>query len=479
MDKADSYYANKLLKHVIRVWYERTGQLKTINLIVEDKFKLKQRERQMKALEMLRQNAAECRLEKRNEQLAATFYLKHLLMKIIDEWHLYTQNKALKRFNQAQMLDKFELIKKKLLIKSFFSKWNHRAKIVMSESTKLVIAINFDKKKHLAKGFSAWKAYLKQSLHEKLLNNQADYFLSMRLKTEFYYKWCQAFENETKLKFKNQQALLFWSINIQRTCFGAWLEWRAVKNEKKQRYKWALEQRQVDIMRVCARNFIEYSMDSRSRRHNATRLLKEKKLLDTLDLQAKYFKIWLKNCEFVAAKQTAKVKVDSQKPVFIVETHSLEQTELITGLKMVNSKARPAPRKPSFLIDSIDFNNKCQHNNEVIVNASSSKLIQESKAILLPPSAFTSLPQKSASLNFLNPIQVASNIVTEEVQTVLDIKTTSHLNATNLVSPQGSCSSIDTVNLQVKKKQPHVNENELIDFKKRLENLSIKSEKLK
>ena len=100
------------------------------------------------------------------------------------------------------------------------------------------------------------------------------------------------------MREKNQKALIYWSITIQRDFFFAWLEWIRFKKQKKARYQAALEQRQLDILKICGRNFLNYSMDSRVRRMVGLRHLKEKNLIDTSDLQMKYFRIWYNKCKF-------------------------------------------------------------------------------------------------------------------------------------------------------------------------------------
>lgn len=184
-------------------------------------------------LNKLRQNAIENKRNKHNEELAQSFHLKHLMKGIILEWNAYSTNKALKRYEQLQQIESFNSIRNKLIIRDIYAKWLQKTKINTSTEAKLNESIDFYKRKIKIKAFSVWCEFTKECRYNRLLDNQAKYFLEMRLKTEFYYKWLNAYGREVELRDKNQNALMFWSINIQRKCLQSWITWIKIKREKK------------------------------------------------------------------------------------------------------------------------------------------------------------------------------------------------------------------------------------------------------
>ncbi len=255
----------------------------------------------------------------------------------------------------------------------------------------------------------------------------------------------------------------------------------------KERYKAALDKRQLEILRICGRNFIEYSTDSRIRRLDAVRNLKEKNFLEHMDLQAKYFNIWLQKCDFFKNKKI----LPSKYVLPVVSEHlkrplqeadsssSLEKRELTTGvIGELVSRPRPAPRKPSFL-DSVDLTTSSSAGDhpkslevnyaisedekagssmpiEIEIQCSQSPKVRPQGVCLLPPSAFSSVTTIECQMQ---SIQTTTSITYEEIVSEATIR--------KFVSPEKAAR---------KKIQ---NEQELVEFKKKLESLGIKTEKLK
>lgn len=501
---ADEYYQNRQLKSVFKTWKLRANEFKEINFHVECKYQQKKREKSLEILNRLKQNAMDNKRERHCENLAETFYLKHLMLKIITEWKIYSSQRVLKRQTEAEQIAKFMTIKNSMVLSSYYGKWKERVEALIADDVKHRAAVEFNERKNKEKSLRIWQTFVRSCAKKTLLNQQAKYFLEARLKTEFYYKWCNAYAKELSMRDKNQEALIFWSVSIQRKCLQAWMKWVLQKRDKKDRYKAALDRRQHDILKVCGRNFIQYSTDSKLRRLEANKLLKENNLLEKIQLQSKYFNIWLEKCSFFKnKKRTLLIQLPAshqQQQQQIVESSTLEHKEMITGvLSDLCPKPRPAPRKPSFLIDSIDINTnptttrvQSPFNTNIefteIINPIRSVDLNEpievvnppapakkSPTVLMPPSAFTSV-----------------TIVTgdESQKSAINVVETSpispRLNKLPLASGSTVLMASNCTNISLKKKanerrrQEQVQKDlELIEFKKMLENLAIKSENLK
>lgn len=230
---ADKFYKTKILQKNLSIWQHRTKQFKHINLQVECKFQLKQREKIHAVLHQLQQHVVDRKHEMFNENLATTFYLKQLMHRIVTNWVSYTRNKALKRYEEANQIETFRTLRNKLIIKSVYLKWRKCAKSAIDCSIKFQMAVRFWECKRKEALLVAWRSFAKESVRRKMMDRQAGYFLEMRLKMEFYFQWCNAFKREVGLRDKNQDALMFWSVNIQRKCLLGWIRWHRIKKEKK------------------------------------------------------------------------------------------------------------------------------------------------------------------------------------------------------------------------------------------------------
>jgi hypothetical protein len=233
LDNADMYYQKKILGKILAAWKSQTNEFRETNFQVECRFQQKQRERRLDFLKRIQRHASESRLDRHYEDLAATFHLKHLMLRVIAEWSTYASGKAAKRQSQTEQIEAFRIIKKKLVIRSFFLKWTKRTDELLHEARSLRLAVEFSCCKQRLRFFACWRDYVKNCRQRKVLENKARCFLEMRLKTDFYYRWCSAFEREASLKEKNQSALIFWSISIQEKCLGAWIKWNQFKRQKK------------------------------------------------------------------------------------------------------------------------------------------------------------------------------------------------------------------------------------------------------
>ncbi len=214
-----------MLRKILAVWKTRTSEFKEINFQVECKFQKKQREKSLEILNRMQLHASESRQDKHYEDLAATFYLKNLMLRIISEWKSYSSRKITKRTNQTEQIEAFKSLKKKLVIRSFYSKWTRRTDEALKDAKRSKLAVEFSHRNQRKKVLHAWKIFIKNCRYRRLLDNQANLFLELRLKTEFYYRWCNVYERELSLKDKNRRALIFWSLTVQQKYLAAWIKW--------------------------------------------------------------------------------------------------------------------------------------------------------------------------------------------------------------------------------------------------------------
>ncbi len=531
------------MKKVFAAWKDETKSFKMLNRLVDEMYKLKEAERAGEMFRTWRDHVHESQVEKRNEQLAMTFYLKQLMKKILSEWNLFATMKVLRRLEGTKKLEEFATIRSKLISKEFFTVWSKKTNEQLEFKAKAKRADGYFIKKLNRKTILVWRDHVRFAKHKKMLARKADSFLEIRIKTEFYFKWCIKYQMEYELQEKNERALLLWSINIQKTCFKAWFGLHQVKRQKKLRYRKALEARQVDILKDCARSFLKYSTDARQRRVLSNFNLKQNVFFDSAHLEAKYFYLWTSKCRFKHRNNQTEVTTASHIPTTSnrrtvrVET-SLERREKITGCPMIiqnsdntefPSRFRPAPRKPNFLIDSIDVKTTKQQSQFLKVEFSEQQMhkkevvhqkieFKNNPTILLPPSAFslpppnnlfntrieggsnllisasdTTLTKNKSAVGFhvvgdFASIQVethqygfSSNSILNEPKSGNVVNASKFASVSNLQQPLESSRS-ENSKLRQNDSASNVaikSDIELVEIKKRLETLSIKSNKLK
>lgn len=475
----DKHYERTVARKILIAWFAQTKQFKLINRQVEEKYRIKRHEKLLEMLQAWHELAQTSQREKANEQLAQTFHLKHLMLKIVNEWRSYSQYRRSKKAHDQQMIDECDAVQAKLIAADIFTKWKSRLEKLTTERTKELIAQKYCEKKLLDQVYSTWRAFVKQARRERLQETQADLFAQIRVKTEVFFRWKMKFEHEMNMREKNMKALMFWCINIQSSYFNAWFAWYKYKRDKKKRYKQAIEQRHFEIYKECSRKFLTYAADSKVRRLNVTRLLKEKYVIQSSELEYKYFHIWLNKTKIRLNKLNPgglDSNLNSKSTALVRFDFSQEKREKITKvisnpeLKIENQtvRSRPAPRKPNFLLESLDAS---KINNPIIVrppnveNTTTTTIIQPFQpiepTILLPPTAFT-LKSPGSAVKWDDDLPESRN---SKLATV---------SATSLT---------DNSESNVNPRRSHVNkiaqDLELIEIKKRLENFVIQSEKLK
>lgn len=543
-------YQIKVKRTIFSAWLKQTHKFKLINSYVNQQFEMKQREKCAGLLNDWRMQVVYKKKEKSNEKLAMTFYLKHLMSRIVHEWRAYTSAQAVKHQFDRSRIEEFGKIQRNLLTRQIFEVWMQKTASLIEIERKIQLAVTIEHRNLKVKAFIAWRLYVRKCRHQHLLERQAQWFLEMQIKRQVYNVWFSKHQETQRLEDKNTRALLFWSINIQKTCFSAWFQRHRSKKAKEQRYKHAMQMRHCDIMKNCARHFIIYSMDSKQRRLKANAYLKEKIWTNESELELKYFYIWLGKCKTKKIKRfiskldqqdTQEPLATNRKPVSVQP--SLEKREALMDINYskefieTKTRARPAPRKPSYITESIDFghrpanvepklNDKRQKETAPVIPSIQVQpepprmsSMASTSSVLLPPTAFmttldsSSRPSPSprqstqpftskheelrltfASLSARSEASSVATIAPVEFQTELNYvridstrqgllmplspKTQSNLKQ---ISPSG----FSTVSSQPASTAPNTarknreSSRDLVELKKRLETLNINSDKLK
>ena len=253
---------------------------------------------------------------------------------------------------------------------------------------------------------------------------------------------------------------------------------------------------------MCAANFLQYSMDCKARRLTALNSHNQKIVNDTFQLQSKYFYIWINKCKI---NRKLQIQINSNESLNpdrssnqIIESSSLEKKEIssnVLNIVEISNKNRPAPRKPSFLNDSVDktltINEPAivysfKHLNNHTAKINSMHIEENSSKILLPPTAFVSSKNTSYEIAFNstnstnNGKSAVSNTLPFYSSAMKNSKfeTVKFIDENKQLTIKSTSSSSIQKEKEFKIQRPKVN-SELIELKNRLEEFSEKCEKLK
>lgn len=286
--------------------------------------------------------------------------------------------------------------------------------------------------------------------------------------------------------------------------------------EKSNRYHRVLEDRQADILRECAGRFLIYTRASKQIRRNSMRAVRQ---TYELHLEEKYFRLWRSKCKSFKTAFTTTVASQQQKldlprenktpasktnlaasfefssskkqpspsPVRKKEAtnsdYSREKrqnfTNEILNPDLVRPAERPAPRKPTHLLQSIDVKKEEPKQLKRVLNEINNfPTATTTTKLLLPPSAF-GLPSSPSSSAFnynsnIKPVGDSNGdfmIATGRVESnpMRPIGFSPLLEAAPDATYETEQTTADQLEAEL----------ELVDLKKRLENFSMKSEKLK
>jgi hypothetical protein len=381
--EANLYYEKKLKLKLFKSWRTQTVNFKRTNQIVEELFKYQSNMNQLRLFHHWQRTIKFDKLQRQNDLFAQTLYFKQLMSKVIRKWHTFTKEQTKQRHTDTLKIEHFNSINRKLQLNHYYQIWKTRSNIKMSDKYKKLIATNYSNNTVIVKLFHAWKLFAAESKKLKMMNLKANWLHTMSLKAAFFYKWTKKYNSEVELKEKNERALLFWSMEVQKKCFKSWHQRSQHRHQKKIDYEKILAERQLDIMSECARRFLQYSMDARQRR----RQIKCKCYKSPRELEEKYFQIWFNKSSKLKTKKivTKPTVLHSQVKTSVTRQKEEEITKVNLSQLQINSnqKERPTPRRPAFLFESLELTKNTDKKQKETV---------EEKPILLPPSAFTSIP---------------------------------------------------------------------------------------
>ena len=478
-NKAETFYNQKTIRILFDNWrvYSQDFHLKSLkaNSCFDDKMK----DLKLRYFNEWREFTQESKDENYKERVAVTFHLKILLSTVFRSWNTYTTNRGLKHFNDKNKIEEFQKkIQIKLIFKIYYEKWKFKKDQKILENYSVELSVNHYNKKIEKNVLNHWIVFTKLAKKKKLLEKQADWFNKMRLNCFAFQVWQQKYALIAQENEKNNKSIIHWAWQLEKKCFVNWLMYVNNRKMKKNRYSEAMNDRRNEILKNIVKSFIIYSNDSRDRRFKQLVNQKQQKLTIDNQLELKYYHRWRENFK---RKRQAKSKLNSlfnkvdefERRIPDKQTPILSFTDL-PSMRILN---RPQPRKPAFLLDSIiqdqavniETNSK---SNESVLNISSTVPTIEvlntiatasenkvTKPVLLPPSAFTTVLPETKILIFENQSRCTSATTTFDTEMHQEM-TLLKLNDQNLI----------------KKSEENYN---LMRLKERLENLSMKKEKLK
>lgn len=202
---------------------------KQTNLQVSRLFEMRQRERCGELFSTWRTTVIESRAQKESHRIATTFFYKNLLTKTLSTWRDYVTYKKHKRQQDEEKCCAFRKTQARLVWAVYFQKWQIKLNELLEDERKNELACGFREKNLKMTMYTSWRAHIRACQLKILQQKQANAFLEMRLKAQFFIRWREQQQEALMMKDQNASALLLWSTNVLKKCLSAWIDWYRAK----------------------------------------------------------------------------------------------------------------------------------------------------------------------------------------------------------------------------------------------------------
>ncbi|XP_070539749.1 protein SFI1 homolog [Ptychodera flava] len=362
---ADTHYAQKLFKKVITTWKLYTRQSVRTKRIVEEKVMAHNQQLSRWALWQWYEHVKELVEDKALENKATNHWQISIKIKVLKNWHEYTIKHIYRKHCKEQEVMEARQCLDKAKMKRFFRQWIENHKKSVKDKEQLQRAVEHWKRRQYEKTFMAWIKYKQISIRKQLLAKQSMWLHNTRLLTSHFLQWRTHFQNAEEENTKTAIALWQWSLVVQRKALLSWNEYTKEKKRKSQRIAEALDQRRQRLLRCGVSQWLRVATDLSSSRASYAAQQQAKTAYGTMQVVyrcAKHWKEWTQRRKQQQVRGHPKTKivpiVISASPVRPPERHSMlhqdfQVVDKIMGGVNATQRARPKPRRPDFLVDSL------------------------------------------------------------------------------------------------------------------------------
>ncbi|XP_077991985.1 protein SFI1 homolog, partial [Glandiceps talaboti] len=369
--KADSHYCQKIAQKVLVTWKAFTRNSLRIKQCVEVKAETHNQQLLRWVLWTWYNNVKTYIEDKACENKAVNHWQLVTQKKVLKSWHdLTVIHISTKYCKQQQVLEaRIQLDKAK--VGRFFYKWVECHRESVREKEQMEKARLHWRRKLCDKTIKEWKEHRQLSIRKQLLQKQCMWLHNTRILASYFIQWRQQFHITQEENTKTAMSLWQWSFVLQRKCLLGWFEHAKEKKRKSQRIAEAMEQRRQRLLRRGVSQWLRVATDLSTGRASYAAQQQAKHAYGTMQVVyrcAKHWKEWTKRRTEHQLKRnipahrkfTSKVKplVSGVSPVRPPIRHSPLKHDAkavekaLTGLH-ATQKTRPKPRRPDFLVESL------------------------------------------------------------------------------------------------------------------------------
>ncbi|XP_022086660.1 protein SFI1 homolog isoform X2 [Acanthaster planci] len=249
MRRATSYHRRHLQDRVLASWKLYHRRVQTIEREAERRKLIKDQECLRGAVKQWHFNIKEEAGERSLEDKAHTFWTKSVKAKIFASWCQFAILKAHKRATNAEELRRIQDQLNAGKLGRVFVRWRSSYAVSVATRQQTDKAISHHRTRMMKQALDSWCTFKQQAIRKQLLMRQAMWLQNTRLSAKFFLRWRAEFHKSKEHQTKTIMALWQWSLVLQRRVLDAWLSYTSERQRKKQRVAAAMAQRRQHMLR--------------------------------------------------------------------------------------------------------------------------------------------------------------------------------------------------------------------------------------
>ncbi|CAD5119942.1 DgyrCDS8523 [Dimorphilus gyrociliatus] len=357
IERADKFFHTKLFKQVFHCLKINVHNSSIFNEKAEKFSKRYSTKLLCSSFTTWREMVTIWKSEKNYMQIAEIYFNAKLAGNVIKEWRSYTVRRIEKTRDQSDIINDCRERLRSSCLQYYFTLWKSKRDIVLmnrldNERASLRFAYSIK-----VKVFRSWVAYIKNNQKTSIMKQQAQNYYSQKLKKTSWLTWQNSLIAKEKQNSQTAIALWHWSMKLQWKSMEIWKRYIEKRKYKKEMYKLALDEYRNRLLKSAVSDWIKTADQLQNLKRKMALSRNETESQREFSLALKVISHW----KFWASKKSLS---RSEKPSCQLSS-SVEKSQPKVKLKVqfadpISSdslpivKAREKPRKPDFLVDSLN-----------------------------------------------------------------------------------------------------------------------------
>ncbi|XP_006816433.1 protein SFI1 homolog [Saccoglossus kowalevskii] len=373
---ANNHNNQKLLMRVLTAWKFYTKQCTNTKQVVEQKLENYNMQLSRWALWQWYENVKVQIEDKASENKATNHWQISHKAKVFSAWRNYTMSHICNKHSKQQEVTEARETLDKVKVKRVFYAWINTHKTSIRNRELQERADRHWDNKLCQKSFTAWMLYRKYAIRKHLLRKQCMWLHNTRITATFFIKWRQQYHEAQETNTKNTMALWQWAYSVERRCLLAWFSYTLEKKRKAERISQAMDQRRQRFLRKGVSQWLKVATDISANRATYAASEQAKIAYSTMQVVyrcANHWKEWTKQRQQQRGGERKGILLPRRKVADYIPTIMTSESPIRSSVRQpppavqqlphavhiaqkvmtTNLKSRPKPRKPDFLLESL------------------------------------------------------------------------------------------------------------------------------